>query len=284
MMSYSPFSLIEPTTPLPLIVDSPHSGRNYPIDFAYACPHLLLRQTEDSYVDELILGATDAGCALLKAEFPRSYIDANRAENDIDPAMLAGPWSEPLEPSERTLQGLGLVRRLCRSGVAIYSQPLPAAEILKRITQCYRPYHRALQNLLTARREIFGVAYLIDCHSMPNRFERGHRPHADFVLGDRDGSACDPSFTRRVCDILQEIGYSVALNDPFKGMEITKRYGNPQNGQHALQLEINRKLYMNEETLEKHEGFLKLQSALALFFRTLASDLIEDMPSRLAAE
>jgi N-formylglutamate amidohydrolase len=283
-MTFRPYNLIEPVVLLPLVVDSPHSGRIYPADFAYTCPHSMLRQTEDSYVDELIAGAVEAGATVIAAEFPRSYIDANRAENDIDPAVLAEPWSEPLAPSERTRQGLGLVRRLCRSGVPVYRNPLLATEIRKRITQCYRPYHEALQKILAARQEIFGVSYLIDCHSMPNYFERGDRPHADFVLGDRDGTACDPSFTRRVRDILLEQGFSVTLNDPFKGMEIVRRHGQPQAGRHALQLEINRKLYMNEDTLEKHEGFVKLQRSLTRFFQTLASDLMREMPDRLAAE
>jgi N-formylglutamate amidohydrolase len=283
-MSFRPYSLKEPAAPTPLVVDSPHSGRLYPADFAYACPQFMLRQTEDSFVDELIAGAADAGATLITAEFPRSYIDVNRAENDIDPAVLAAAWPEPLAPSERTLQGLGLVRRLCRTGVPVYREPLAVAEVQSRIAHCYRPYHAAIEKALTARHSDFGIAYLLDCHSMPNRFERGDRPHADFVLGDRDGTSCDPAFTRRVRDLLHDLGYSVALNNPFKGMEIVRRYGDPRAGRYALQVEINRKLYMNEDTLEKHEGFIKLQRNLTPFFEMLTSDVMRDMPDQLAAE
>lgn len=269
----------------PLVVDSPHSGRIYPADFAFTCPLPMLRETEDSYVDELIAGATETGAAILMAEFPRSYIDVNRAEDDIDPAVLAEPWPEPLVPSERTLQGLGLIRRLCKSSVTVYREPLPVAEVKRRIEEFYRPYHAALHKMVTGRMAEFGECYLINAHSMPGQnHERIGTSRPDFVLGDRNGTSCDPSFTRRVRDILQEMGYSVALNDPYRGVEIVRRYGQPEVGQHALQLEINRKLYMNEQTLEKHEGFARLQKNLTAFFRSLTSELICETPDRRAAE
>lgn len=284
-MSFRPFTLLEPTGNLaPLVVDSPHSGRIYPADFNYTCPLPLLRQTEDSFVDELVVEAAEAGASVIAAEFPRCYIDVNRAENDIDPAVLAESWPLPLEPSDRTLLGLGLVRRLCKSGVPVYQAPLPAAEIQKRIDQCYRPYHAALQKEIERRLQGYGVCYLIDCHSMPSRSERGDRQHLDFVLGDRQGTSCNPAFTRRVRDLLQDMGFSVALNDPFKGVEIARRYGHPQKGSHALQLEINRRLYMNEATLEKTDCFFKLQKSLADFFQALVSELMGLLEDRLAAE
>jgi N-formylglutamate deformylase len=281
----TPFSLSLPACPpAPLVVDSPHSGRDYPADFDHACALPLLRQTEDFLVDELITGATRAGATLLAANFPRCYIDVNRAEDDIDPALLVETWPTPLAPSERTLQGLGLVRRLCKSGVPVYDAPLPIGEIQNRIRGYYRPYHQALQNLVDKTMTAFGECYLVDCHSMPNRSIRDDRTHSDFVLGDRNGTGCDPSFTRRACQILQDMGYSVALNDPFKGMEIVHRYGQPHKGQHALQLEINRRLYVNETVLEKNRGFETLQRNMTKFFGSLASELVCDMPDRLAAE
>ena len=285
-MSLKPYVITEPAAAsMPLIVDSPHSGRIYPADFDYACPLPLLRQTEDSYVDELIAGAPDAGATVITAEFPRSYIDVNRAETDIDPAILAEPWDGILEPTERTLLGLGLVRRLCKSGVPVYREPLPAAEIKRRIEEFYRPYHAALALLLADRMQTFGECYLINAHSMPSQSSESRsarRP--DFVLGDRNGTSCDVSFTRRVRDVLQEMGYSVALNDPYKGVEIVRRYGQPQRAQHALQLEINRRLYMNEQTLEKHDGFERLRADLTALFGVLKAALVRDMPDRLAAE
>lgn len=281
-----PFTLLEPTiTPAPLVVDSPHSGRDYPDDFDFECSLDVLRQTEDSYVDELVTSAAQAGATVLAAEFPRSYIDVNRAEDDIDPALLAEPWPGPLQPSARTLLGLGLVRRLCKSSVPVYRGPLPVAEVKRRIHECYRPYHAALEKIIAQRMRQFGECYLIDAHSMPDKGsdnQSARRP--DFVLGDRNGESADPSFTGRVCTMLREMGYSVALNDPYKGVEIVRRYGQPHKGQHALQLEINRRLYMNEQTLEKTAGFAKLQTVLAAFFKILANDLMRDGTDRLAAE
>lgn len=266
------------------MVDSPHSGRIYPADFEFTCPLPLLRQTEDSFVDELIAGATGAGATIIVAEFPRSYIDVNRSEDDLDPAVLAEPWPLPLAPSDRTLQGLGLVRRLCKSSVPVYRAPLEVSEVQKRIEKFYRPYHEAVQRTVEQRIKDFGICYLIDAHSMPSQSSenRGAR-RPDFILGDRIGTACDVTFTRRVRDLLQDMGYSVALNDPYKGMEIVHRYGKPKEAQHALQLEINRKLYMNEQTLEKHDGFLRLQQNLTTFFEALAAELNGEL-DKMAAE
>src|ERR1700722_4022399 len=279
-MNRLPFTLLTPTgTPVPLIVDSPHSGREYPDDFRYSCSFPLLRQTEDFLVDELIAGAVKAGASVLIANFPRCYLDTNRAEDDIDPAVLAETWPTPHEPSERTLQGLGLVRRMCKSNVPVYDAPLPVAVVQKRIRDYFLPYHDALQKLVDRNRAAFGECYLLNCHSMPNASAR-----ADFVLGDRQGSSCDPSFTRRAHEKLQDLGYSVTLNDPYKGAEIVHRYGQPHNGRHALQIEINRRLYMDETKQEKHKGFERLRDNLTTFFVSLAAELAREMPERLAAE
>ena len=182
-------------------------GFTLPISFILA-PLPLLRQTEDSYVDELIANAAEAGATVIVAEFPRSYIDLNRAEDDIDPELLASEWPLPLAPTERTLQGLGLIRRLCKSGVPVYGTPLAIEDAQKRITHFYRPYHAALEKTLLQKKTEFGVSYLLNAHSMPsqsNENRTGSRP--DFVLGDRIGTSCDPSFTRRAREILQDMGY-----------------------------------------------------------------------------
>lgn len=285
-MKPSPFTLIESAlAPVPLVVDSPHSGRNYPADFNFACPLPLLRQAEDFMVDRLIAVAVDAGAAVVAAEFPRSYIDVNRAEDDIDPAVLAGRWPSPLAPDDRTLIGLGLVRRMCKSGVPVYGAPLPIIEVQKRITDFYRPYHAVLDATIAKRVQVFGHCVLIDAHSMPGRGnETGNMARPDFVLGDRQGASCDPSLTRQAQHLLQELGFSVALNDPYKGMEIVRRHGRPQEGRQALQLEINRRLYMNENSLTLHEGFGRLQQALTQFFRSLVAELMQAGPEQLAAE
>ncbi len=270
-MTHATHTLLEPSgAPVPLILSSPHSGRNYPDDFGYICPLPLLRQAEDAYVDELIAGATSVGVAIVQAQFPRSYIDVNRGEDDLDPALLSEAWQGPLAPSERTLRGLGLVRRLCQSGVPMYAAPLAVATVQQRILRCYRPYHAALEALIRQRSEQFGAVWMIDCHSMPSRRLDGSLLPVDFVLGDRDATSCDPAFTRYVRDVLQDYGYSVAINNPFKGVEILRRHGQPQRGRHALQLEISRSLYMDELTLEKHEGFARVQDVLARLFALLA--------------
>lgn len=285
-MSLRPYTLIESAAALvPLIVDSPHSGCNYPADFKFACPSSLLRQTEDFAVDQVMSVAADYGAAVLKAEFPRSYIDANRAEDDLDPAVLAEKWPTPLAPCERTLLGLGLVRRLCKTGVTVYDAPLSITEVRARLENYYRPYHTKLDELMTQRITHFGVAYLINAHSMPSQ-SGGERSQSrpDFVLGDRQGTSCDPAFTRLVRDLLQELGFSVALNDPYKGMEIVRRHGQPAKGRHALQVEINRRLYMNETSLSLHEGFYRLQRTLGEFFRLLSRDLMQEHVDQIAAE
>lgn len=285
-MAFQPVTLMPPVGALsPLVIDSPHSGRLYPADFAYTCPLPLLRQTEDFRVDELVSGAVQAGATVIVAEFPRSYIDVNRAENDIDTAVLAEAWDEPLQLTERTALGLGLVRRLCMTGVPVYAAPLPVREVKRRIETCYRPYHTALDEAVKKRLGLFGKSFLLNCHSMPSRsHEDGHAFRADFVLGDRNGTSCDPSFTRMVSDLLQEMGYSTALNEPYKGMEIVRRHGKPETGRHALQIEINRRLYMDERKLEKNEGFLQLSANLTQFFTQVVANLLSAQIQPLAAE
>lgn len=280
-----PFICKKPESRTPLILSSPHSGRRYPEDFGYACPLFELRQAEDAFVDELIAGAAEAGATILQAEFPRSYIDLNRAEDDLDPAVLADKWPMPLNPSIRTRQGLGLVRRLCRSGVPVYADPLPLAAVQKRITDCYRPYHARLEHLLTERQKDGGVAWLIDCHSMPGALRPcGGQPSPDFVVGDRDGTSCDPSFTRLVARILRQTGYRVAINDPYKGVEILRRHGRPLQGRHALQLEISRRLYMDETTLEKRDNFSDLARNLAKAFGLVVEHITKGVYYPVAAE
>lgn len=269
--------VIEPEGSLaPLVIDVPHAGRTYPSDFRYSCPYPLLRQAEDAYVDELVSGAPALGIPVVAALFPRSMIDVNRALDDLDPALVDGVWPEPLQPSERTLQGLGLVRRLCRGGVPMYEAPLPLAEIDQRIRQFYAPYHRHLARRLQRTQQQHGAVWLINCHSMPSRGvedKGGNTKRADFVLGDLDGRSCPAVFIQQAAAILRELGYSVALNDPYKGMEIMRRYGQPQRQRYALQLEINRGLYLNEEKVERSAGMSQLTQDLTRFFTRMIAVL-----------
>jgi N-formylglutamate deformylase len=267
----------DPAAPeLPLVFDSPHSGADYPADFGYACPPAVLRSAEDAWVDELYASAPEAGATLLAALFPRSYIDVNRSLEDLDPALIDGAWPGTLAPGEKTRLGLGLVRRLAKPGLPVYARTLTVGEIERRIATCYRPYHAALDAICDRLHGKFGTVTYIDCHSMPAEGSEmssdgpGAR-RADFVLGDRDGTTCDRALTDFVARMLRGRGYDVRINDPYKGVELVRRHGRPAERRHALQIEVNRALYMNEKTLAKTARFARLQADIAHLVAALAS-------------
>jgi N-formylglutamate deformylase len=265
-----------------LVLDSPHSGRIYPADFPFTCPAHWLHQTEDRHVDRIFADAPNSGAVLLAAPFARSYIDLNRAADDIDPAIIDGALPFPLHPTERSNAGHGLIRHLCR-GQKIYAGKIRAENALHRLRNCYEPYHAALKNLLDDRRARFGTVWHLNCHSMPSHGGLARR--ADFVLGDRDGMACEPAFLEEISRRLIAMGYSVAQNDPYKGVEILRRTGKPGAGSHAVQLEVNRALYMNEETLALTPGFEKLQADMSKLIAALAAwTYVRTAPQAQAAE
>ena len=260
---------------LPLVLDSPHSGERYPDDFDHAPPRAIVRRAEDTHVARLYRNAPRHGAALIEATFPRAYIDPNRSLADLDPELLADRWDAPLARSRKTDLGIGLVWRLARGGTPMYARRLRAAEIRQRIDTCYLPYHAALAAELDALHSAFGGVWHINCHSMPavgdaNSDDPGRR-RADFVLGDRDGTTCAAEFTATVAAWLRHAGYSVAVNDPYKGVEIVRRYGNPASGRHSLQIEINRKLYMDEVTLAPNDGYPKLERDLDVLLSAVAT-------------
>ena len=282
------------SNPLPLIFDSPHSGNTYPKDFDYACDFKTLERAEDKYVDELFANAPDYGAAFLTAHFPRSYIDVNRACCDIDTELLAEKWTgpSPINPTGRSDAGIGLIRRLVKPGIPVYNRNLTCDEILTRIEKYYRPYHAKLADLIEDAHYNFGQIYHINCHSMPHSSAYpkrpigliGNKPKAsDFVLGDRDGTSCDAAFTRALKKQIESLGYSVSINDPFKGVELINRYSNPLRGYHSIQIEINKSLYMNEETGEKIATFDKLKSDIESLI-SFTADYIEQRLIPLAAD
>ena len=246
---------------VPLVVDSPHSGRAYPEDFGHAAPLALLRRAEDAFVDDLYENAPRYGAGFLKALFPRSYIDPNRHEGEIDEGMLADAWPHAIEPSERTEMGLGLIRRLIRGNVPVYERLLPAAEIEARIARYHRPYHGELETMLAEAHRRSGAVWHVNAHSMKalGRKRGQSIPRDDFVLGDLEGESCDPDFTDFVAATLRGFGYTVRLNHPFKGAALVQRFGRPQDGRHSLQIEVNRGLYMDEDRIEKTSGFAPLK-------------------------
>ncbi len=255
---------------VPFVYASPHSGADYPPDFVAASPldPIALRKSEDSFVDEIFGAAPAIGAPLLKALFPRAYCDPNREPYELDPAM----FEDDLPPfanttSLRVAGGLGVIARVVSNGHDIYPGKLPFAEAERRISACYRPYHSALSELLTGTLSRFGCAVLVDCHSMPSvggptdRDQGARRP--DIVLGDRFGTACAAALTERAEQVLRDLGYRVTRNSPYAGGFSTLHYGCPANGVHALQIELNRALYMDESRISRLPGLARLAEDMA---------------------
>ncbi|MCO6389654.1 N-formylglutamate amidohydrolase [Aliihoeflea aestuarii] len=270
-----PVTVFEPgARPAPLVFDAPHSGRHYPEDFGHTAGIELLMGGEDRFVDELVADASRHGATLVVANFARTYIDPNRRLSDIDTVLLDGDWHEEPAPSIMSERGVGLVFRLIGDGTSIYDRKLTAADITKRIEHYWRPYHECLAAMIERTVTRHRICYHLDCHSMmPVGNELAPDPgkdRADFVLGDLDGASCEPGFTRKVADTLEGLGYSVAINDPYKGALIVERYGQPDKSVHSLQIEINRKLYMDLETLERGEGFEKLRADMGTLAEAIA--------------
>lgn len=272
----TPFTLQRPLAePVALVCDSPHSGTHYPDDFHHAVPRALLRRGEDTHVEALWEAVPAVGGSLLAAHFPRTYVDCNRTEDDLDPTLLDGPWPLPLNPGEKTRLGYGLVWRNLDAATPIYERRLSVAEVQSRIQRCYRPYHAALSACIEESVARFGAVWHLNLHSMPNdAYERlqirSAHPLADFVLGDRDGTTCEPAFVDLVERELRARGYTVARNDPYKGVQLIARIGQPARRRHSLQIEIRRPIYMDENTRERHGGFAAVQRDLSQLAATLA--------------
>ena len=257
------FETIRPRRLLaPLVLNSSHSGRDYPQRFLEMTrlDHLSIRQSEDAWVDELFGRAPHLGVPLLRAHFPRAYLDVNREPWELDPAMFVEPLSERFNTtSPRVAAGLGTLARVVAENKPIYRERLTLDDARMRIEGIYQPYHATLQRLLSEAMASFGVAILIDCHSMPRLSRSGDRPAPDVVLGDRYGTACAAGIIDLVETVFAGAGLKVARNRPYAGGFCTRAYGRPQHGVHAVQIEISRHLYMNEVTLAKHDGFAAMR-------------------------
>lgn len=265
----------------PLVLDSPHSGTAYPPDFSYACPLDTLRRAEDTHVEKLYAFAPALGVAWIEAHFPRSYLDANRDITEVDTTLLDAPWPDPVASDPVVLSkvrlGKGLIWRCTDDGVPIYQRQLTVAEVRARIDRCWRPYHAAVGQAIDSAHARHGYSIHINCHSMPavassHATEFPGLVHADLVVGNRDESTSNGPLSILICEHLRSFGYDVAYNHPYKGVELVRRYGRPAEHRHSIQLEINRKLYMDEQTLQLHAGFdvlrKHLESLVALLLAT----------------
>ncbi len=270
---------------VPFVFNSPHSGRYYPPEFlAAAClDEDEIRRSEDFVIDRLFAPVVRLGAPLMSAVYPRAFIDVNREPYELDPKMFAGRL--PSFANIRSLRvagGLGTIPRVVSDTANIYKGPLSVEEALQRIERIYRPYHDTLRRLLAQTHVAFGMAVLVDCHSMPSNIRGGpSRVRPDFVLGDRFGMSCMPELTDRAASALQRLGYTVCRNKPYAGGFITEHYGRPARGLHALQIEVNRALYMDERRLEPHAGFERLSADLAALAESLLG-LVEEMAVDLA--
>lgn len=272
-------------TPSPFVFAAPHSGRHYPSSMrsATGLTDHALRMSEDAFVDELFSDARQHGACLMVATYARAYLDLNRSENELDADMFHPALDESrLEPSHRVKAGLGIIPRLVAEGLPIYRGPLPAREAPYRIETVYRPYHGQLRNLLEARQKHFGQAVLVDCHSMPSEAKQSRRRlrtvGPDIVLGDNWGNACARELTSLAEELLIRAGFKVRRNVPYSGGFSTQHYGNPNQGRHALQIEINRAIYMNEQTLAPHETFTEIREKLSWFSRKLIAEAPRALP------
>ena len=264
----------------PLVLDSPHSGTDYPPDFGYVCEFAALRRAEDTHVEKLYSFVPALGVAWVEAHFPRSYLDANRNVTEIDLSMLSGVWPDDLGEQDSAVQsklrlGKGLIWRMTDDGLPLYNRLLSVAEVQARIANCWQPYHAALGSAIDAAHARHGYSIHINCHSMP-AISSSHATdfpglvHADFVIGNRDNTTSSEGLVLFIQEQLAQYGYDVAINHPYKGVELVRRYGKPAQHRHSVQLEINRKLYMDENSLALHAGFEALQGHL----RSLVQQLV----------
>jgi N-formylglutamate amidohydrolase len=261
-----------------LVLASPHSGADYPAEFLASSrlDPLTLRRSEDSYVDEIFDPRGAIAAPLLKARFPRAFLDPNREPFELDPGMFEDalpPYVNSRSPRVRV--GLGTIARVVATGEEIYARKLRFAEASERVDRLYRPYHRALKQLLAATRERFGYYLLVDCHSMPSSIAHGERAggrsRADVVLGDCHGTACHPAIVEAAHQFLRSRGYQVSRNAPYAGGFTTAHYGKPQAGGHGLQIELSRGLYMDERSFERKPLLARLADDMRELLAALAA-------------
>ncbi|MDE1157731.1 MAG: N-formylglutamate amidohydrolase [Neorhizobium sp.] len=284
------FEVRQPATQtIPFVFNSPHSGNRYPQSFLAASrlDSVAIRRSADHFVDELYADAPELGAPLLAAHFPRAYLDVNREPYELDPRMFDGPLPSYANiGSMRVAGGLGTIPRIVAENMEIYRQKVPVADAIERIETIYKPYHACLRRLIAATHVQFGLSVLIDCHSMPGNIRlSGSDLRPDFIIGDRYGTSASAELSRAALHFLDSLGFAAVRNKPYAGGFITEHYGRPVRGLHALQIEINRSLYIDETTMEKKPQFELIAAALSAFMRQMA-DFVSDFSAdgALAAE
>ena len=270
------------TPVLPLVFDSPHSGFDYPEDMRSILSNKVLRQTEDAFIDALFGHVPVLGAVLIKATFPRCYIDPNRSTDDVQVDAIDGDWPHPVINSIKTNRGAGLIFTKIQGEEVLYDRKLSVAEVENRIANYWQPYRNQLSAELDRLHSAHGQVWHINCHSMPAKgnihAEDGEVERADFVLGDRDGTTCAPEFTNAIEEYLSGRGYDVGINFPMKGVELVRKYGRPDEARHSLQIEVNRRLYMDEVEITKNDRYAETASVLA-DMNAMIADFVRDRVS-----
>ncbi len=285
-----PFEIIEPARwRAPIVFNSPHSGSHYPIHFLRSSRLDLatLRKSEDSFVDEFIIGLAERGFAVMRARFPRSYIDVNREPYELDPRMYSSRLpSYANTRSMRVAGGLGTIPRVVGDAQEIYRERISAEDALRRIEALYKPYHRELRRLISRVQRQFGAVILVDCHSMPSTgASREEARRADLVVGDRYGASCAPVVSAVIEGTMSRLGYSVSRNKPYAGGFITEHYGHPTEGFHSVQIELNRATYLDEKRRERLPRFSRVTADFAVLADDLSAIAIDQLRHmRTAAE
>ncbi len=282
------FSVARPNGPCgPVVFSSPHSGRHYPARFLSQSrlDAISIRRSEDAYVDELFAGVADCGAPLVKAHFPRAYLDVNRDPLELDPRLFRDPLPAQAQTrSPRVVGGLGAIPRVVGEGIEIYAGKLPLSEAHARLDLYHRPYHGELAALLAQARRAHGIGVLVDCHSMPASVKTGpDGDKADFVIGDRFGRAAASGISDTAIALLRGLGYRVAHNKPYAGGYITDYHGRPARGLHALQIEISRGLYLDEARIVPNAGFARLKADLTRFATDFVAYCLRAHPAGLEA-
>ncbi len=266
----------------PIVLTSPHSGRDYPAAFLAASrlDAMAIRRSEDSFVDEIFGGGPGMGVPLLAAAFPRAYCDVNREAWELDPAMFQDSLPDFVNAaSPRVLAGLGTIARIVGTGEPIYRHKMLFAEAQGRIAACWEPYHAALQGLIDLTVRTFGMCLVIDCHSMPSAPGQRSQRSPEVVLGDVHGTSCSPQMTGFIETKLTRLGLRVRRNDPYAGGYITRNYGRPRHNVHVLQIELLRSLYMDEARFEKSLRFDEVRAIMARMLSALVDVAVVLLPA-----